>query len=95
MFSPAEETVKAVQQWLTSVHGGRSPHLSLVINSSGELVHCDVLITPACIRALYGVPKDLEYPDVVPRPDNSLAIFEGGDYYAQQDLDLFCCEFLF
>jgi tripeptidyl-peptidase-1 len=57
---------------------------------SGEsLQHCDVTITPACIRALYGAPKKPEYLNGIPREDNSLGVFEEGDYYAQEDLDLF------
>lgn len=55
----------------------------------GDLADCDVHITPACIKALYGVPDTPEYPGGKPRADNSLGIFEEGDYYAQADLDLF------
>jgi tripeptidyl-peptidase-1 len=55
----------------------------------GSLAHCDTAITPACIRALYGIPKRPEYPHGKARADNSLGIFEEGDYYAQEDLDIF------
>lgn len=54
-----------------------------------SLKNCDTTITPACVRALYGIPKHPEYPHGKPRADNSLGIFEFGDYYAQEDLDLF------
>lgn len=56
-------------------------------NGTDDLANCDVEITPACIRALYQIPElDSSY---VPNPDNALGIFEEGDYYAQEDLDLF------
>ena len=62
-------------------------------SAAGELSTCDVAISPACIRALYDIPKDMEYPDGIPRSDNSLGIYEDGDYYAQADLDLFFANF--
>ena len=49
-----------------------------------NLKNCDVVITPACIKALYQVPKAELAAD-----GNSLGIFEEGDYYAQEDLNLF------
>ncbi|CZR58938.1 related to tripeptidyl-peptidase I [Phialocephala subalpina] len=61
----------------------------LAQTSIDDLSICDQLITPACIRALYGIPEVPEYPNNQPRSDNSLGIFEDGDYYAQEDLDLF------
>lgn len=63
-------------------------------STAGELSICDVAISPACIRALYDIPKDPEYPDGIPRADNSLGIYEDGDYYAQADLDLFFAKFI-
>lgn len=45
------------------------------------------------IRALYEVPEIPEYPFGQPRSDNSLGIYEEGDYYAQEDLDLFFANF--
>ncbi len=59
----------------------------------GELSTCDKYITPPCIRALYGIPKSPEYAYGIPRTDNSLGIFEEGDYYSQVDLDLFFANF--
>lgn len=54
-----------------------------------SLDNCDVSITPACIKALYGIPEPPEYQNGNARTDNSLGIFEAGDYYAQEDLDVF------
>jgi tripeptidyl-peptidase-1 len=62
-------------------------------SAAGDLSTCDVAIVPACIRALYGIPEVPEYSNSIPRSDNSLGIFEEGDYYAQQDLDLFFTNF--
>ena len=58
-------------------------------SAASPLSTCDVVITPDCIRALYGIPEVPEYPYGYPRSDNSLGIFEEGDYYAQEDLNLF------
>lgn len=51
-----------------------------------ELQTCGRNITPACIRALYGLPgpQGLRNDSV-----NSLGIFQSGVEYHQQDLDLF------
>ncbi|KAE8354948.1 peptidase S8/S53 domain-containing protein [Aspergillus coremiiformis] len=46
---------------------------------------CDRAITPDCIRALYKIP----IARAPAHPNNSLGIFEQGDVYAQEDLDLF------
>jgi tripeptidyl-peptidase-1 len=59
------------------------------LHKPGSVANCDTVITPECIRALYGIPKKPEYPHGKPRADNSLGIFEEGDVYAQEDLDLF------
>jgi tripeptidyl-peptidase-1 len=50
----------------------------------GGLLNCDQQITPDCVKALYNIP-----PALFAHPNNSLGIFEEGDYYAQEDLDLF------
>ena len=60
---------------------------------AGNVSNCDAIITPPCIRALYQFPEVPEYPNNVPRSDNSIGIYEGGDYYAQEDLDLFFTKF--
>lgn len=57
---------------------------------SAKLVHpsnlstCDLVITPKCIQALYQIPPANSSQD-----GNSMGIFEEGNYYAGQDLDLF------
>jgi tripeptidyl-peptidase-1 len=62
--------------------------------SATNLSTCDVFITPACIQALYKLPNTSDiYSAAGPRADNSLGIFEEGDYYAQEDLDLFFANF--
>lgn len=50
-----------------------------------NLSTCDVAITPACIRALYNVPL----PPKNAQPGNGIGIFEDGDFYSQEDLNLF------
>lgn len=54
---------------------------------SNDLSTCDVAITPACIRALYKIP--LQDPHANVSSNNSMGIFEEGDYYSQEDLNLF------
>jgi tripeptidyl-peptidase I len=54
-------------------------------SGAGDLANCDVQITPDCVAALYEIPPS--NPTV--SPNNSLGIFEEGDYYAQEDLNLF------
>ena len=54
-----------------------------------NLSTCDVATTPACIRALYAVTL----PPRTPQPGNEIGIFEDGDFYAQEDLDLFFANF--
>ncbi|OGM49728.1 protease S8 tripeptidyl peptidase I [Aspergillus bombycis] len=64
-------------------HGGRPIHQRDL--KGLNVTHCDQSITPDCIRALYKIPS----ARAAPHPNNSLGIFEEGDYYAQEDLDLF------
>lgn len=52
---------------------------------NGDLSNCDNIITPDCVKALYKIPE----PATSANPNNSLGIFEDGDYYAQKDLNLF------
>lgn len=61
------------------------------ISNTSELATCDVAITPACVAALYQIPPVAA--GYKARADNSLGIFEEGDYYAQEDLDLFFANF--
>jgi tripeptidyl-peptidase-1 len=52
-----------------------------------SLSTCDQVMTPACIQALYQITPNDPYAEV--SLNNSLGIFEEGDYYAQQDLNRF------
>ena len=54
------------------------------ITDISSLAHCDELITPACVKALYGIP-----PATKANPSNAMGIFEEGDFYDQEDLNLF------
>jgi tripeptidyl-peptidase-1 len=49
-----------------------------------SLATCDQLITPACVKALYDIP-----PATKANPNNSMGILEEGDFYDQEDLNLF------
>lgn len=53
-----------------------------------DLQDCGRNITPVCIRALYGIPM-AHLNDSL----NSLGLYEGGDYYAQADLDSFFTQY--
>jgi tripeptidyl-peptidase I len=59
----------------------RRPHHHHV---PSDLAHCDVAITPVCIAALYGIPAGK-----LANPSNAMGIFEEGDFYSQEDLNLF------
>ena len=45
-------------------------------------------ITPPCIKALYQIPNA-----TLASPGNSLGLFEQGDYFNKQDLDLFYAQY--
>ncbi|KAG5804307.1 hypothetical protein H9Q74_005152 [Fusarium xylarioides] len=49
---------------------------------------CGDAVTPDCIRKLYNIPNNK-----LNHSSNSLGIFETGDYYAQEDLDMFFDKF--
>ncbi|EMC94319.1 hypothetical protein BAUCODRAFT_111098 [Baudoinia panamericana UAMH 10762] len=53
-----------------------------------DLQDCGRNITPTCIRALYDIPM-AHLNDSV----NALGIYESGDYFSQQDLNLFFAEY--
>lgn len=53
-------------------------------NLSVDVQNCGVNITPPCWRALYGIP-----PGHINDSVNTLGIYEQGDYYAAEDLDLY------
>jgi tripeptidyl-peptidase-1 len=73
-----------------SGHKGGQPPKRRPLNHHipADLQHCDVAITPACIKALYGVPKG-----TLAHPSNAMGIFEEGDYYSQEDLNKFFANF--
>ncbi|KAI9664857.1 MAG: hypothetical protein M1821_006305 [Bathelium mastoideum] len=54
-----------------------------------NLSTCDIAITPACIRALYKIPLNNQ----TAQPGNEIGIYENGDFYAQEDLNLFFANF--
>ena len=49
-----------------------------------SLATCDQLITPECVKALYDIP-----PATRANPNNPMGILEEGDFYDQEDLNLF------
>ncbi|KAK2757453.1 protease s8 tripeptidyl peptidase [Colletotrichum kahawae] len=49
---------------------------------------CSDNVTPACIKALYKIPDN-----TLNHSSNSLGIYETGDYYAQEDLNLFFAKY--
>lgn len=53
-----------------------------------NLQNCGQNMTPPCIRALYGIPTDIPAVD-----GNSLGLYEQGDYFSKEDLDLYYAEF--
>ena len=54
-----------------------------------DLQTCGFNITPACIRALYDIPRNY-----VNLPENTLGVFESiGDAYSQKDLNMFFAQF--
>jgi len=59
--------------------------------NSSSLSTCDETITPACLRALYRFSAPSPHAHV--SPANSLGIFEEGDFYAQEDFDLFFAKY--
>jgi tripeptidyl-peptidase-1 len=75
-----------------SNQGGKRIRPSLQSTAgNNSLANCDTTITPACVAALYNIPP-VEQPNAT-RADNSLGIFEEGDYYDQEDLDLFFAKY--
>ncbi|KAJ5232473.1 Aorsin [Penicillium chermesinum] len=54
------------------------------LNLPTELQDCGVNITPACLKAMYGIPDATKATK-----GNSLGLYEQGDYFAEEDLDLY------
>src|SRR5690606_37370170 len=75
---------------LGSGAGGRAPkHGKAATNILAELSQCDTMITPACLRALYGMP-----PGTLRWPNNTLGVVEyTPQAFLEEDLDLFFGEF--
>jgi len=48
-----------------------------------DLKYCSTNMTPTCIKALYKIPDSK-----AATPGNALGIYEQGDYFAKEDLDL-------
>lgn len=55
--------------------------------NSSSLADCDEIITPACLRALYQF--EAPSPNATVSSNNTLGIFEEGDFYAQEDFNSF------
>lgn len=53
-----------------------------------DLQGCGQNITPPCIKALYQIPDATRAT-----PGNSLGLYEQGDYFNKQDLDLFYAQY--
>ena len=57
--------------------------------ASPELLVCDAVITPACIKKMYNVTAATKAAK-----GNEMGVFEDlGDYYSQTDLNLFWASF--
>ena len=69
----------------------RPPPASMQKYLTNQTANCDVAITPACIQALYRVPAGT--PGRIVNPNNSFGVFEEGDFYSQEDLNLFFANF--
>jgi tripeptidyl-peptidase I len=49
-----------------------------------SLANCSTEITPACIKALYNIPKA-----TFATPGNSLGLYQQGSYFSKEDLNSF------
>ncbi|KAM0147367.1 hypothetical protein ACHAQE_010318 [Botrytis cinerea] len=89
---------EAIQQHIDYIHPGirvssgrgkiqrfGNPVQTAQWHPNGDLAHCDQVITPDCIKALYQIPTA---PSVV-NAKNALGIFEEGYYDVKEDLNLF------
>lgn len=48
------------------------------------LAGCSTNVTPACIKALYGIPNA-----TLATPGNSLGLYQQGSYFAESDIDAY------
>lgn len=58
------------------------------INLTADLQGCGMNITPPCYRALYQIPFAQNAT-----PGNSLGLYEQGDYFSKEDIDLFFAQY--
>ena len=78
-----KQAVPKMQQRLRNVSFLTAEQGNPSTNASFES-ECADFMTPQCLRNLYGIPSDLAATE-----GNDLGIFESGDTYDQEDLDLF------
>lgn len=64
-----------------------APHVVDVALLNSSLADCDKLITPICLRALYNFKAPSLNATV--STNNTIGIFEDGDFYAQEDFNSF------
>ncbi|KAI8244681.1 Aorsin [Colletotrichum sp. SAR 10_96] len=69
-------------------HGFSSVQQAGADRAANDTSACTDNVTPACIKALYRIPDN-----TLNHPSNSLGIYETGDYYAQEDLNLFFAKY--
>lgn len=55
--------------------------------TNSSLADCDEFITPVCLQALYNF--EAPSPNATVSSNNSIGIFEEGDFYAQEDFNSF------
>lgn len=82
------KTKRSTSRKLTNTYQSR-PAPPRIHGSAANATGCDKTITPDCVAALYQIPKRTDTPST----NNSLGIFEEGDFYAQADLDSFFTRF--
>ncbi|KUJ20186.1 subtilisin-like protein [Mollisia scopiformis] len=92
LSAPSKRSVKA-RSASNRIHSSIPFQRATDISTNDDLSQCYNALTPACLRALYGFPETPEYPGGQARTDNSLGIFEEGDFYDQADLDTFFANF--
>ncbi|KAH8666390.1 peptidase S8/S53 domain-containing protein [Xylariales sp. PMI_506] len=83
---------RSAEKRSSTTHRRPSKLKTLTVEATDDdLSTCSQMITPACLQALYQF-EALNATTPV-SPNNSLGIFEEGDYYAQTDLNLFYTRF--
>ena len=82
--SLGKRSIKVPNLWHQSQASPRSPTAPINNSPEASLAKCFEMVTPACIRALYDISEAISA-----HPGNKLGILESGDYYDQEDLDIF------